>query len=141
MGTNTSLEVNVTVLPFYSWLSTNMQKDWWYAHYNNLDKNVISQSCTRDKLLLASESHSEPCQRFKVELFNNFGTRFWMVLWQLPPRKIAPTPNLNSNANPKPSPNKNRGAIFLRGNCPDTVLNTFLTLVPKLTLQINETFL
>ena len=42
-----------------------MQKDWWYAHYNNLDKNVISQSCTRDKLLLASESHSEPCQSLR----------------------------------------------------------------------------
>ena len=90
------------------------------------DKNVISQSCTKDKLLLASESHSQPWQRFKVE---RFVTRFWMVLW--PRGKLLPPPNLNSNANPKPSPNKNRGAIFLGGNCPDTVLNTSLTLVPK----------
>ena len=32
-----------------------------------------------------------------------------------------PPPNLNSNANPKPNPNPNRGAIFLGGNCSDTV--------------------
>ena len=35
-----------------------------------------------------------------------------MALGQLSPRKIVP--------NPKTNPNPNRGAIFLRGNCPDT---------------------
>ena len=37
-----------------------------------------------------------------------------MVLGQLPPRKIA--------SNPKTNPNPNRGAIFPRGNCPDSFL-------------------
>ena len=47
------------------------------------------------------------------------------VLGQLPPRKITPLPpNPNSNANAKPNPNPNRGAIFLGGNCPDTVTNS-----------------
>ena len=45
-----------------------------------------------------------------------------MVLRQLPPRKIAP-PNPNPNSNPNPNPNPNRAAIFLGGNCPDTILN------------------
>ena len=31
-------------------------------------------------------------------------------------------PDPNSNTNPKPNPNPNRGAILLRGNCPDTPL-------------------
>ena len=45
-----------------------------------------------------------------------------MVLGQLPPRKIAP-PNPNFNTNPEPNPNTNRGAIFLGGNCLDTVFD------------------
>ena len=36
-----------------------------------------------------------------------------MVLGQLPPKKIA--------RNPNPNPNPNQGAIFLGGNCPDTL--------------------
>ena len=47
------------------------------------------------------------------------------VLGQLPLRKITPPPpNPKSNANAKPNPNPNRGAIFLGGNCPDTVTNS-----------------
>ena len=30
-------------------------------------------------------------------------------------------PNSKTNPNPNPNPNSNRGAIFLGGNCPDTV--------------------
>ena len=46
---------------------------------------------------------------FLLTLLNRF-----LVLGQLPPRKIAPP---NPKANPKPNPNTNRGAIFLEGNC------------------------
>ena len=44
------------------------------------------------------------------------------VLGQLPPRKIAPNPKTNSNPNPNPDPGRGggRGAIFFRGNCPNT---------------------
>ena len=44
-------------------------------------------------------------------------------------RTIAPQvnfPSSNTNAKPKPSPNPNRGAIFLGGNCPDTLDTTDL---------------
>ena len=44
-----------------------------------------------------------------------------MVLGQFHPRKITPNPNPNPNANA--NSNRNRGAIFLEGNCPDTVKN------------------
>ena len=38
---------------------------------------------------------------------------FLMVLEQLPPRKISPSPKTNPNPNPSP----NWGLIFLEGNC------------------------
>ena len=34
------------------------------------------------------------------------------------PEEIVPNPKTNSY--PNPNPNSKRGAIFLRGNCPDT---------------------
>ena len=49
---------------------------------------------------------------FLLTLLNRF-----VVLDQLPPRKIAPPPQPQSKANPNPNPNINRGAIFLEGNC------------------------
>ena len=44
---------------------------------------------------------------------------FIKALGQLPRGKLPPNPN--SNANSKPNPNPNQGAIFLEGNCPDTI--------------------
>ena len=40
------------------------------------------------------------------------------------PRRKLPPPKTNPNPNPNPNskPNPNRGAIFLRGNCPDTII-------------------
>ena len=43
-----------------------------------------------------------------------------MILGQFHWGKLPPNPNFN--ANPKQYPNPNRGAIFLGGNCPDTVV-------------------
>ena len=42
-----------------------------------------------------------------------------MVLGQLPSRKIVPNPKTNPGSNPNPNPNLE--AIFLGGNCPDTI--------------------
>ena len=39
-----------------------------------------------------------------------------------PEEKCPPKTNPNSN----PNPNPNGGAIFFGGNCPDTIINTFL---------------
>ena len=49
---------------------------------------------------------------------------------QLALRKIAPSPNFKGN--PKPNPNPNRGAIFLKGNCPDTARNIFIKVLSKI---------
>ena len=46
----------------------------------------------------------------------SFSAIFSKVLGQLPPRKIAPSPNSNTNPNP------DWGACFLGGNCSDTIL-------------------
>ena len=60
------------------------------------------------------------CQHLLNKLIH-LPSLWFMVLGKLPPEENCP-PDPNSNTNPKPNPNTNRGAIFLRGNFPDTVI-------------------
>ena len=49
---------------------------------------------------------------------------FYLVLWQLPERKIDPNPKTNANPNPNSNPNRGGGDNIPRGDCPDTFVSS-----------------
>ena len=100
-----------------------------YTHYEN-----VFQTGYVSHVSIQNWANLKIAKRLVKENTAFLTSLFIPVLEQLPPRKTDPNPN----------PNPNHGAIFLGGNCPDTVYITMLYymhrfLYPKLSLFVWNT--
>lgn len=66
---------------------------------------------------------------FQIKLvykLNIIQTIYQERFWDNYSRRKLPTPNPNFNPNSIPNPNPNQGAIFLGGDCPDTIKSQYI---------------